>query len=115
MSDIKIEISEPYFENQKFGICIDRIDYENQEIDRKHIDMGKFFCFFELSKLGVPKIENLMSSKNAGAMKWLELYAHSLRKKYEQDWKKQPKRLILEKAETLPALEDLKKIKKTNP
>jgi len=111
MSNIKFEISEPYFENMKFGICIDMIDYVNEKIDSKHIYMCKIFCFFELPKLGIPKIENLMSGKNIKAMEWLGLYADSLKEKYEQDWENQPNELILTKAETLPTLEDLRSLK----
>lgn len=111
MSNIKIEISKPYFENWKFGICIDRIDYENEKIDSKYVYMDKSFCLFELPKLGVPKIENLMSSKNIRAMKWLESYTNSLKEKYEQNWERQPEQLILSKAEGLPTLEDLRRFK----
>ncbi|MDA2921786.1 hypothetical protein MYX07_00790 [Patescibacteria group bacterium AH-259-L07] len=105
MANIKFEVEKPFFENRKFGVCIDRIDYGNEKLDDKFIYIDNPFCHFELPKLGVTNIE--MSNKNTEAMEWLRLYAYSLKGRYEQNWEEQPEELHLIRAGNLPTIEDL--------
>lgn len=89
MQKIEFIISEPHFENHKFSICIDKVDYKNEKIESKFIHMYKIFWYFELPKLGIRR-DNKMSSKDVEAIKWLKSKANEMKDKYEKDWENQP-------------------------
>lgn len=110
MDGIKFSLDEPYAENGRFGICIDRIDYNKRKIDSKYIMVDKTFCLFELPKLGVKNTERIISEKNLEAQEWLKLYAKKIFDHYVANWKQQPEVLRLMCGRNYPSLQELRSV-----